>query len=51
MLDEKQIRIIEDYLERGYDIEIQKRKTGTMILKVKKAPVYIPYDENKNKTE
>ena len=50
MLNEKEIEIIESSLVKGYDIEIQNRKTGTAILKVKKEPVYLPRDENK-KTE
>ena len=50
MLNEKEIEIIESSLVKGYDIEIQNRKTGTAILKVKKEPVYLPRDEKK-KTE
>ena len=51
MLDDKDIQIIQMSLVKGYDIEIQNRKSGTVILKVKKEPIYFPKNDNDRKTE
>ena len=51
MLDDNEIEIIRKSFAKGYDLEIQHRKTGTAILKVKKEPIYMPFGEIKKKKE
>lgn len=40
MLDEKEIRIINQTLKKGYDVEIQHRKNGFVIIKSDKEICY-----------